>query len=128
MSQDPAFNQTRKIISNAHDICMRNIDNQPLAKKECFPTLTGQVILMELEKVSDDYVGLRLEGRAGASNNMIWCEPDAAAAKKIRDEPASIKVGAKYFVKGDFTNFTAGGILDFYTFTNCQFSMQAEKK
>lgn len=113
------FKPTAALIEDVRTKCEVHMKNEPLAQKECFPLLKDKPILIEVQEVSSSYGRLSVNGAAGPDRNRIWCEVDEKTRAKILKDPTYVSVKERYWVKGDFTRLSLGGLLDFYTLSNC---------
>lgn len=124
LESDGDYRATAALLRSVAKKCDEHMDNKPMARKVCFPQLEGKSLFMRLTEVEDKF-GLTLMGQS--EDYRVWCQPGKAAAEKLVKQPETLKIGAKYKVQGNFTNYRSG-YLTFFTLSECKFENVEDQK
>lgn len=119
------FTSTLTLIKQAEETCSKDINNQLIAQKTCFPILTNKRILIKVDSVKvsalDTLSPLLVTGKVDKiSRIMVFCSPTAAIASKMKQNPLLVAPGTNYWIKGEFSEFDSGRYLDFFSIKKCE--------
>jgi hypothetical protein len=123
IQMDKSYDGSRALLSKTRDTCLNYVNNELLAQKKCFPILADKKLLIEASAIKSTFRDFRLEGMAGSEKNRVWCELDKSILEALKKDPTLIEIGKKYWVEGEFAEFTTFGPYDylcFFTLKNCK--------
>lgn len=119
--QEPEYQSTLALLNEAETHCKKNIDNEVLSRKHCFPLLEQRRLLVKVYEVraAKDNSKVTVYGHGGSESHRVLCKATPELTKKIVAHPEWLRVGDRVWVRGNFESFSTQYPHQFYTLEDC---------
>lgn len=116
------YDASLETLKSTQATCNKHVDNELLARQECFPLLKQKPVLVLVKEIKATDGVVMVSGSGGSERLKVLCKVVGDEAKAMHSNPTSVKVGDIFWATGKFNNYARDGYKSTFTLDECHLS------